>query len=78
MDHFTYKNGALHAEDVSLAMIAEAVGTPVYIYSRATLERHAQVFKTALSGLPRTLFGKKVPTTSPSKQPLYAIYTTVP
>lgn len=54
MDHFTYKNGVLHAEDVSLAMIAEAVGTPVYIYSRATLERHAQVFKAALSALPRT------------------------
>ncbi|MBP6030856.1 MAG: diaminopimelate decarboxylase [Sphingobium sp.] len=54
MDHFTYKNGALHAEDVSLSLIAETVGTPVYIYSRATLERHAQVFKAALSALPRT------------------------
>ncbi len=54
MDHFTYKNGALHAENVSLSLIAETVGTPVYIYSRATLERHAQVFKAALSALPRT------------------------
>lgn len=54
MDHFTYKNGALHAEDVPLSLIAETVGTPVYIYSRATLERHAQVFKAALSALPRT------------------------
>lgn len=54
MDHFTYRDGQLHAEDVPMAAIAEAVGTPVYIYSRATLERHAQVFKAALSGLPRT------------------------
>jgi len=52
MDHFTYKNGVLHAENVPLTAIAEAVGTPVYIYSRATLERHAQVFREALSGLP--------------------------
>lgn len=43
----------LHAEDVPLPRIAEAVGTPVYIYSRATLERHAKVFRAALSGLPR-------------------------
>lgn len=53
MDHFNLKNGVLHAEDVPLTEIAEAVGTPVYVYSRATLERHAQVFKEALSGLPR-------------------------
>ena len=54
MDYFTYRNGELHAENVPMAAIAEAVGTPVYIYSRATLERHAQVFKSALSQLPRT------------------------
>jgi diaminopimelate decarboxylase len=54
MDHFNYRDGALHAEDVPLTDIADAVGTPVYIYSRATLERHAQVFRDALSGLPRT------------------------
>lgn len=53
MDHFELKNGVLHAEDVPLAAIAEAVGTPVYVYSRATLTRHARVFKQALSGLPR-------------------------
>ncbi|MCE7795581.1 diaminopimelate decarboxylase [Sphingobium sufflavum] len=53
MDHFQYKNGVLHVEDVPLTRIAEAVGTPVYVYSRATLERHAQVFREALSGLPR-------------------------
>lgn len=43
----------LHAEDVPLTTIAEAVGTPVYVYSRATLERHARVFREALSALPR-------------------------
>ncbi|MCW2389853.1 diaminopimelate decarboxylase [Sphingobium sp. B11D3B] len=53
MDHFAYKDGVLHAEDVPMAAIAEAVGTPVYIYSRATLERHARVFREALAGLPR-------------------------
>jgi len=54
VDHFTYRHGLLHAEDVPMTAIAEAVGTPVYIYSRATLERHARVFREALSGLPRT------------------------
>ncbi|HEX7853922.1 MAG TPA: diaminopimelate decarboxylase [Sphingobium sp.] len=53
MDHFLYKNGILHAEDVPLPLIAEQVGTPVYIYSRATLERHAQVFQDALAALPK-------------------------
>ncbi|MCW2383152.1 MULTISPECIES: diaminopimelate decarboxylase [unclassified Sphingobium] len=53
MDHFAYRDGVLHAEDVPMAAIAEAVGTPVYIYSRATLERHARVFREALAGLPR-------------------------
>lgn len=54
MDHFNYRDGVLHAENVPLTAIAEAVGTPVYIYSRATLERHARVFREALSALPRT------------------------
>lgn len=53
MDHFELRNGVLHAEDVPLTTIAEAVGTPVYVYSRATLERHARVFRRALSALPR-------------------------
>jgi diaminopimelate decarboxylase len=53
MDHFELKNGVLHAEDVPLPAIAEVVGTPVYVYSRATLTRHARVFREALSGLPR-------------------------
>jgi diaminopimelate decarboxylase len=51
MDHFEIRNGELHAEDVPLAAIAEAVGTPVYVYSRATLTRHARVFREALSAL---------------------------
>jgi diaminopimelate decarboxylase len=54
MDHFAYKSGTLHAEDVPLTAIAEAVGTPVYVYSRATLTRHARVFRDALKArLPR-------------------------
>ncbi len=49
MDHFNLKDGVLHAEDVSLPAIAEAVGTPVYVYSTATIERHVEVFKAALA-----------------------------
>jgi diaminopimelate decarboxylase len=49
MDHFTLKNGVLHAEDVALPDIADAVGTPVYVYSTATIERHVTVFKAALA-----------------------------
>lgn len=52
MDHFSYKDGVLHAEDVPLDAIADAVGTPAYVYSRATLTRHARVFRDALSILP--------------------------
>jgi diaminopimelate decarboxylase len=51
MDHFNPIDGVLHAEQVPLSAIAEAVGTPVYVYSRATLERHAQVFAQGLSAL---------------------------
>lgn len=51
MNHFDLIDGVLHAEDVALPDIAASVGTPVYVYSRATLERHAQVFRDALSGL---------------------------
>ncbi|MEP3420399.1 MAG: diaminopimelate decarboxylase [Erythrobacter sp.] len=55
MDHFEIRNGVMHAEDVALPDIADAVGTPVYVYSRATLERHAHVFRDALSGVPEKL-----------------------
>jgi diaminopimelate decarboxylase len=51
MNHFENIDGVLHAEQVPLPEIAKAVGTPVYVYSRATLERHARVFREALSGL---------------------------
>ncbi|MBU2357997.1 MAG: diaminopimelate decarboxylase [Alphaproteobacteria bacterium] len=52
MDHFLYRNGALHAEDVALADIAATVGTPFYCYSTATLTRHYHLFTEALSPLP--------------------------
>lgn len=51
MDHFLYRNGVLHAEDVPVPDIAAAVGTPVYIYSTATLTRHFRVFDEALAGM---------------------------
>lgn len=51
MDHFLYRNGALHAEDVPLSEIAAAVGTPFYVYSTATLLRHYALFDEALAGL---------------------------
>lgn len=52
MDHFLYRNGVLHAEDVALTEIAAAVGTPFYVYSTATLERHYRLFEEALAPLP--------------------------
>ena len=51
MDHFNYRNGQLYAEDVSVAEIAESVGTPFYVYSTATLVRHFQLFDDALDGM---------------------------
>lgn len=51
MDHFIYKDGQLHAEDVPVAEIAASVGTPFYVYSTATLSRHFQLFDDALVGL---------------------------
>lgn len=48
MDHFNEKNGVLHCEDVSLEDIAAHVGTPAYVYSTATLERHVEVMRDAL------------------------------
>jgi diaminopimelate decarboxylase len=55
MDHFNYHGSALNAEDVPLAKIADAVGTPFYCYSQATIERHYRVFTEALSGLDATV-----------------------
>lgn len=51
MDHFQYRDGVLHVEDVPLPAIADAVGTPVYVYSRGTLIRHARAFRDGLSGV---------------------------
>jgi len=52
MDHFEYRNGELYAEDVALRDIAEAYGTPCYVYSRATLERHWHAFDHAFGARP--------------------------
>jgi diaminopimelate decarboxylase len=52
MDHFEYRNGRLYAEDVAVSAIAEAYGTPCYIYSRATIERHWRAFDTAFGEHP--------------------------
>lgn len=51
MNHFEYRDGILHAEDVSIQAIAAAVGTPFYCYSTATLTRHFNVFSQAFAGL---------------------------
>lgn len=52
MHHFDYRDGVLHAEDVSIPAIAAAVGTPFYVYSTATFTRHLSVFTEAMDGLP--------------------------
>jgi diaminopimelate decarboxylase len=52
MHHFAYRGGVLHAEGVSLAIIAEAIETPFYCYSTATLERHYRVFADAFADVP--------------------------
>ncbi|VAW73054.1 Diaminopimelate decarboxylase [hydrothermal vent metagenome] len=49
MDHFSYQQGVLCAEDVSLERVAEQFGTPCYVYSRATIERHWAAFDQAFS-----------------------------
>ena len=54
MNHFEARDGELHCEDVPLRRIAEAVGTPAYVYSTATLTRHYTVFKAAFA--PREVF----------------------
>ena len=51
MDHFLYKNGVLHAEDVAILDIVASVGAPFYVYSTATLTRHFQLFDDALAGM---------------------------
>lgn len=56
MDHFQVIDGELHAENVPLSRIAEEIGTPVYVYSRATLERHARVFREGLAAVGKAHF----------------------
>jgi len=51
MHHFNYKDGELYCEDVPLRSIAEKAGTPCYVYSRATLERHFLAFDRAFNGI---------------------------
>lgn len=52
MDHFQYRDGVLHAEQIGLDRVAEQFGTPCYVYSRATIERHWRAFDNALGGYP--------------------------
>jgi len=51
MHHFAYRDGVLHAEAVNVVALAEAVGTPFYCYSSATLERHHRVFAGAFADI---------------------------
>ena len=53
MDHFNLIDGELHVENVPLARVAAEVGTPVYVYSAATFQRHARVFRDGLAGIER-------------------------
>ena len=55
MDYFNYKDGQLWAEDVAVADLAARFGTPLYIYSRATIERHWHAFNDALSNHPHLI-----------------------
>jgi diaminopimelate decarboxylase len=50
MRHFDYRGGVMHAEAVAIPALADAVGTPFYCYSTATLERHYRVFADAFAG----------------------------
>ena len=52
MDHFNYRDGELYAEDVPVSAIADRFGTPAYVYSRATLERHYRAYDDALRDHP--------------------------
>ena len=55
MDHFEYRNGRLHAEDVPVDRLAAEYGTPLYVYSRATLERHWRAFDNAFADRPHLI-----------------------
>ena len=51
MDHFVFRDGALHCEDVAVSRIAESAGTPVFVYSRATLVDHYERLRSAFATL---------------------------
>ncbi|WP_404415502.1 diaminopimelate decarboxylase [Marinospirillum sp.] len=55
MDFFNYQNNQLFAEDVSVKDLADELGTPLYVYSRATLERHFQAYSQPLAGQPHLI-----------------------
>ncbi|OBX07073.1 diaminopimelate decarboxylase [Gallibacterium genomosp. 3] len=55
MDYFNYKNNQLMAEELPVSQLAQQFGTPLYIYSRATLERHWHAFDSALTGHPHLI-----------------------
>ena len=55
MDYFSYKNQSLHAEDIDVKVLAAQYGTPLYVYSRATLERHWHAFNDALGDHPHLI-----------------------
>jgi diaminopimelate decarboxylase len=57
MNYFSYKKDDLYCEDLSVAYIAEQIGTPFYLYSYSTITRHFQVFNNAFKG--RALSGSK-------------------
>jgi diaminopimelate decarboxylase len=56
MNHFDYRDGVLHAEEVDLDRLAAEIGTPAYVYSTATLVRHVRVFRESFAPLPIGLF----------------------
>src|SRR5437867_2653126 len=55
MHYFEYRGGELHCEQVPLQRIADEVGTPAYIYSEQTLQRHVRVFDEAFQGVPHLI-----------------------
>ena len=55
MDHFNYRDGQLWAEDVPVVSLVADYGSPLYVYSRATLERHYRVFEQALGAHPHKI-----------------------
>lgn len=60
MDHFNYQSGQLMAEDVSLAELAEQYGTPLFVYSKATLVRHLKAYSDSLADYPHMIcYGMK-------------------